>query len=156
MYWLTLCCACTQIPLYTSQCVFTSLGMCPWYQPWLLMSAALSFSSSSSSLRSFSGGDSSRYFSLENCVEQTQEDIKTQWESEKNSRYPVHSRASLQGGSRCRVNQDTWIDSIILTHYSLNKKGEKCMFCMLLYQIRSVGELTRGTAHTVYSHGNWP
>lgn len=51
----------------------TSLGMCPWYQPWLRMSAALSFSSSSSSLRSFSGGDSSRYFSLENCVEQTQE-----------------------------------------------------------------------------------
>lgn len=46
--------------------VLTSLGMCPWYQPWLLMSAALSFSSSSSSLRSFSGGDSSRYLSLEN------------------------------------------------------------------------------------------
>ena len=51
-----------------SRCVFTSLGMCPWYQPWLLMSAALSFSSSSSSFRSFSGGDSSRYFSLENCT----------------------------------------------------------------------------------------
>lgn len=51
--------------------VFTSLGMCPWYQPWLLMSAGLSFSSSSSSLRSFSGGDSSRYFSLENCMKQT-------------------------------------------------------------------------------------
>lgn len=47
----------------------TSLGMCPWYQPWLLMSVALSLSSSSSSLRSFSGGDSSRYFSLENWRE---------------------------------------------------------------------------------------
>ena len=52
----------------------TSRGMCPWYQPWLLMSAALSFSSSSSSLRSFSGGDSSRYFSLENWARQTRQD----------------------------------------------------------------------------------
>lgn len=69
--------------MFTHHAPLTSLGMCPWYQPWLLMSAALSFSSSSSSLRSFSGGDSSRYFSLEN------------WQREKTTT----SSSSAGGGS---------------------------------------------------------
>lgn len=75
--WLIWCFVLSMYTESTVRRVFTSLGMCPWYQPWLLMSAALSFSSSSSSLRSFSGGDSRRYFSLENCKEQTQEYNKT-------------------------------------------------------------------------------
>lgn len=48
--------------------LLTSRGMRPWYQAWLRRSVLLSFSSSSSSLCSFSGEESRMYFSLENCV----------------------------------------------------------------------------------------
>lgn len=88
---------CIDFTLFSLGCVLhTSLGMCPWYQPWLRMSAGLSLSSSSSSLRSFSGGDSSRYFSFENCVEQTsRKGIRIKWSTAYSPRNLLHKRLNI-------------------------------------------------------------